>query len=236
MPNQTLERVFEVASRITDPISASAFAVAFLGIALFAIVKSKNKPITWLIVSGLIVVGITPLITSTLITSRGVYRIRVIVLGSDNQPLHDAEISASVGGEKKRTDNGWEIDIPPQAKPADGKITIYAKAPNAFLAGAATLTLERDYYPSVEVRLTKPAPVTVQGEVLDREQKAVAGADVSLPDCSQSTKTDAHGLFTLESCVSQGQMVKIRVEKGRLTASVTVPAGDTAEIVLRKDF
>jgi hypothetical protein len=218
-----------------NPITASAFAGVFLGVALYLVVRSKNKPIVWLLAAGLIVVGVAPLVASTFLASRGIYHVRVIVLGVDNQPVNDAEINTSAGGEKKRTANGWEIDIPPQSKPVDGKVTVYAKAPNAFLAGEATFTLERDYFPTVEIRLAKSPSVTIHGDVLDDNQKAVADADVTLPDCSQSTKTDVHGLFALDSCVAKGQMVKIRAEKGKLSAPITVPAGDTVEIVVRKD-
>jgi hypothetical protein len=63
----------------------------------------------------------------------------------------------------------------------------------------------------------------------------MADADVMLPGCSKFTKTDAHGLFSIDSCVAQGQMVTIRAEKGGHSASITVPAGDSAEVVLRND-
>jgi hypothetical protein len=230
-----LEKALEIASHITNPITAAAFTVAFLGIALYLVVKSQNKPIGWLLAAGLIVVGIAPLVAYTILASRGIYHVRAIVLGPDGQPFSEAEVNASVGAEKKKADNGWEFDIPPQAKPADGKITIYAKAPNSFLVGSSSLTLEKDYFPSVEIHLTKIASVTIHGQVLDDKQRAVAGAGVILPGCSKSTNTDEHGLFSIDSCVAQGQMVTIRAEKDGQSASITVPAGDTAEVVLRRD-
>ena len=230
-----LEKILEIASRITNPITASAFALAFLGVALYTVLKSKNKRIAWLLAAGLIVVGIAPLVASTYLGSRGIYHLRVVVLGPDNQPVSEAEIKTSAGGETKRTESGWEIDIAPQAKPADGKVTVYAKVPNAFLSGETTLTLEKDYYQTISIHLRKPPSVTIHGEVLDENKRAVADADVMLPGCSQSTKTDVHGLFALDSCVAHGQMVKIRAEKGTLSASITVPADNTVEIVLRKD-
>lgn len=229
-----LEKVLEIASRITNPIAASVFAAAFLGIALYLIIKSKNRPIAWMVAAGLLIIGLAPLAASTFLASRGIYHVRVVVLGTDNQPISDAELNASVGAEKKKTESGWEFDIPPQTTPADGKVTFFAKAPNAFLTGSTTITLEKDYFPSTEIHLGKAPSVTVRGEVLDETQKAIADADVILPDCAQFTRTDAHGLFSLDSCVAKGQMLRIRAEKADLTASVTVPAGDTVEIVIRK--
>jgi len=231
-----LERALQLASHITNPITASAFAVAILGSVLYLVVKAKSKPVVWLLATGLIVVGLAPLASYTFLASRGIYRISVIVLGPDNQPVTNADLSTSVGVATMKTASGWEIEIPPQTKPAGGKVIIYARSTNAFLTGWSALTLEKEYYPSVEIHLTKPRTVTIRGQVLDENQRAVSDADVSLPDCSQSTTTDSNGLFALDSCAFQGQMVKIRAEKGKLSDSITVPAGDTVEVVLRKDL
>ena len=230
-----LEKALEIASRITNMTTASVWAVTFLGIALCLVIKLKNKSIAWLLAAGMIVLGIAPLAARTFLASRGIYHLRAVVLGLDNQPVDESELRASVGGEKKKTGDGWEIDIPPQVKPSDGKVTVYAEVPNAFLTGETTLMLEEDYYPTVKIQLAKAPSVTIHGEVLDKNQKSVAGADVSLPDCTQFTKTDEHGMFALNSCVAKGQMVRIHAEKGKLSSTITEPAGDTAEIVLRRD-
>ena len=229
-----LPSVLQIASHITNPITASVFVAAFLGVALYVVVKSKNKQIAWQIAVGLVVVGITPLFAQTILAWRGIYHVTVLVLDSDNQPVVGAEVTTS-RGEIKKTGNGWEIDIPPQIRPADGKLTIYAKLPNAFLAGSSTVTLERDYYPSLEIKLSKLVPVTIHGQVLDENQKAIAGADVTLPECSKSTTTDLHGMFVLESCVADGQLVRIHAEKGKSAETITVPARDSVELVLRRD-
>jgi hypothetical protein len=182
------------------------------------------------------VVGIAPLAAWTYLATRGIYRVAVSVLNVGGQPVkNDLEVSSSVGGEKKMTEYGWEIDIPVQAKPIDGKVTIRAEVPSAFLAGASNVTLDKDYYPYAVIHLAKEPSVTIRGDVVDEHQRAVSGANVALPECSQSTQTDAQGLFALNSCVAEGQMVKIRAEKGRLSVSVTVIAGQTAELMLRNE-
>lgn len=231
------EKVLEIAGRITNPITASAFAVAFLGLALYRVVKLKNRPIGWLLTAGVIVVGFAPGIAATYLAARGVYRIRIVVLGSDNQPINEQSVavSASSGGEMKRTEGGWEIDIPPQARPADGRVTIYAKYTSAFLQGSSELTLKSDYFPTAEIHMGPAPSVAIRGEVMDERQRAVANADVILPTCSQATEADAHGLFHFDSCVAAGQMVTIRAQRGDLSGSATVPAGDGVQIVLSKD-
>jgi hypothetical protein len=227
------ETMLEIASRITNPITASVFAAALLGGALYVAAKSKNKPVAWLLAAGLIVLGIAPVTATTLLAMRGVYHIRLVVIGPDNQPLKkNVEINFPSGGEKKETESGWEIDIPPQSKPGDGKVTIYANYPESFLVGSSTISLDRNYFPSMVIKLEPPPSVTIRGEVIDGRQKGIADADVILPKCSQATKTDTNGLFSFKSCVAQGQIVTIRAEKGKLSSSVTVPANDSVQIVL----
>ena len=232
-----LEKILEIASRITNPVTASVFAAALLGYALYLVVRSRNKPIAWLLAAGLIVIGIAPLIATTYLAARGIYRIEIAVLGKDNQPMKDegVEVSSSSGGEKKRTDNGWEIEIPPQTKPAGGVVTVYAKDADAFLQGSAQLALKSDYFPSIAIHMTSAPSITIRGEVIDVKQRAVADADVTLTQCSQSTKSDAHGLFHFDSCVADRQMVTIRAKKGDLSGSETVPASDGVQIVLGRD-
>ncbi len=227
-----LEKALEFASRITDPITLTAFMAVFLGTSLVMVVKMKNRPVKWLLVPVLSLTGLAPLAARTYLASRGIFRIAVVVLNDDNLPMkNDVEVS-SAAGEKKITDAGWEFDIPVQARPTDGRVTIYAKAPSAFLAGQTTVILNNDYYPFAQIRLAKVHSVTIRGEVIDEKQRTVADAEVMLPDCSQSTRTDSNGLFALNSCVAEGQMVRIRSQKSDRSASMTVIAGQTVELLL----
>ena len=232
-----LEKILQIASHITHPVTAAAFATAFIGWALWVVVKDKDNPIKWLLASGLILIGVigfVPVVASTVLAYRGVYRIRVTVLSPDHQPAADADVKATAG-EKNKTNSGWEFVIYPQTKPADSKVTIYASVSDSYLAGESTVALDKDYYPSTEIHLQKLPSVTIHGEVIDENQKGIAGASVLLPECSQSTKTDQNGLFSLPSCIAQGQRTSLRAEKGNLAASIQVIAGQTAQIVLRKN-
>jgi hypothetical protein len=99
-------------SQIIDMAAQANVLVAFsLRLALHA-----KKPSRWLLAVGLFAlgaIGLAPLVSSTYLQARGVYRIRVVVLGLDELPVEDARVISSSGGEPKRVASGWEFDIPP---------------------------------------------------------------------------------------------------------------------------
>jgi uncharacterized membrane protein len=227
-----LQSALELASKITNPVTLVAFVVAFLGVALFAVVKMKNKPIAYVLAAGLILIALTPIVAHAWLSSRGIYQVSVLVEDANHQLVQDAQISGP-RGEKKQTASGWEVDIPPQEKSEDGNVTIYATSKDGFQAGSSTIKLDKDYFPNVEITLADLPAVMIHGQVLDQHSKGVAGADVMLPDCSVSTKSDEHGLFEIKSCLAKGKMLAVRAEKGKLSGSLMVPAGDTVQLVLR---
>lgn len=87
-----------------------------------------------------------------------IYRVRVTVLDPQQVPVSDAEIQASVSGERKKVDGGWEFDIPAASKPADGKLTVYASKQAASLYGEEGLVLDKDPNPTLKIQLRKDAP------------------------------------------------------------------------------
>ena len=87
------------------------------------------------------------------------------MLGLDKQPVDDARVTSSNGGEPKKIEGGWEFDIPPQSRPADGKLTLFASEKNAFLVGNSTLVLDEDYFPAVEIQLEHDTSAIVRGVV-----------------------------------------------------------------------
>ena len=40
------------------------------------------------------------------------YRVRVTVLNPQQQPINDAKVTSSMGGEPKKVEGGWQFDIP----------------------------------------------------------------------------------------------------------------------------
>jgi hypothetical protein len=229
------EKVLELASRITGPYQLAGFVFATLSFAFRPAIKSKRPRFALLLLAIVAtIICVLALGATVYLKSIGIYHIRATVVNPDNQPVGDAEVTATAG-ERKKTDSGWEFEVSPQTKPSDGKVTVYASLPDSFLAGQSTVVLDKVYYPSTEIHLQKLPFVTIRGEVIDENQKGIAAANVVLPECSQSTKTDQNGLFSLPSCVAQGQRTSLRAEKGNLTASIQVIAGQTAQIVLRKN-
>jgi hypothetical protein len=227
------EEALKLASHITHPVTVAAFALVFAAFALAAALRAKKPRLAVLLAIAIVVLGLAPLIASTFLQTRGVYRIRVVVLGLDAQPVRDAEVTAS-GGEIKKADESWELEVPPQTRPADGRLNLFASVKNAFLAGHSTLVLADDYYPTVTVQLAPLPAVTLRGIVKDEFGRSVAGARVSISGYQEIATTNQMGNFELPSHAAEGQMVSVHGEKGDLMVDLSVPAGATAELVMRK--
>ena len=102
------------------------------------------------------------------------------------------------------------------------------------MAGSSTLILGDDYYPTATIQLAPLPEVTLRGRVLDEYGRSVAGAHVSISGYQDSATTNEMGNFELPAHAAAGQMVTIHGEKGGMVADITVPAGDSVELVLRK--
>jgi hypothetical protein len=228
------EKALEIASHITHPVTVAAFA-AVLAAYLFSIaVKKRQSRITWLLAAVVLILGVAPLLSSTYLQSRGLYRVRVVVLGTDKLPDNDTHVISSNGGEPKKVEGGWEFDIPPQSRPADGKLKLFASEQNAFLAGSSTLVLDKDYFPTVEIQLERDTSATVRGDVIDEHRRPVAGAHVWIPGYSDDAVTDERGNFVLPAHAADGQIVRLRAQKDQATADISTPAGASAELMLKR--
>ena len=228
------EKALELASRITHPYSVAVFALVFAAMALLVALKAKKPRIAWLLAAALLVLGISPLVASTFLASRGIYHVRVVVLGTDGQPVSQADLSSSAGGELKQASGNWEFDLPPQARPSSRQITFYASVKNAYLAGNTSLALKEDYFPTVTVQLLRLPPVIIRGTVVDENGKSVAGASVAVSGYSDIATTNQMGNFSLPAHHAEGQFVSIRAEKGDRVAEILAIAGKDAQLVLRK--
>jgi tetratricopeptide (TPR) repeat protein len=171
------------------------------------------------------VLGIGPLVASTILKLRDIYQVRVTVLGPDKSPVENANVTASVGGEGKKVEGGREFAIPSQIRPADGRVVFRAAVNNAFLTGASVVTLDADYYPTTTIQLAADSSAMVRGIVVDERDKPVDGATVSVTGYTASVTTDKNGNFELPAHAADGQMVQVRAQKGQLTGSTSGPAG-----------
>jgi hypothetical protein len=229
------EQALKIASHITHPVTIAAFALVFASSAFALALRAKEPRIAWALAAGIIVLGLAPLAAFTFLQAQGIYRVRVAVLGPDRSPVDDAQVISSNGGEPKKVEGGWEFDIPPQSRPADGKLKLFASEKNAFLAGSSTLVLDKDYFPTVEIQLERDTSATVRGNVIDEHRRSVAGARVSIPGYPDVTTTDEMGNFVLPAHAADGQIVRLRAQKDELTADISVPAGNTpVELMLKR--
>ena len=195
-------------------------------------IKKGRSHIKWLLVVVVLILGLAPLVSSTYLRSRGLYIVRVFVLGVDKQPVDDALVTSSNGGEAKKIQGGWEFDIPPQSRPADSKLKLFASEKNAFLAGNSTVVLDKDYFPAVEIQLERNTSSVVRGVVIDEHRRSVVGAHVSIPGYPDVAVTDEMGNFVLPAHVADGQIVQVRAQKDQLVGTLSVPAGKPVELVL----
>jgi hypothetical protein len=229
------EKALEIATRITHPVPAATFALVVAAYLFSIAIKKKQHRVVWLLAAAILLVGLAPLLSSTYLQSRGLYRVRVVVLGLDKQPVDDAHVISSNGGELKKVEGEWEFDIPPQSRPADGKLKLFASVGSAFLAGNSTFVLDKDYFPTVEIQLDRDTSATVRGVVIDQHRRSIAGAQVSIPGYSDFALTDQMGNFVLPAHAADGQIVQVRAQKDQLVGSMSVPAGkEVVELVLSR--
>lgn len=233
------EEALKIASHITHPVTVVAIALVFAAFALGVALRAKNsrilRPVWIVLAAGIIVLGLAPLIASAFLQSRGVYRVRVVVLKPDQSLGDDAQVRSSTGGELKMVEGGWELDIPPQTRPADGKVVLFASLEDEFLKGNGTLVLGQDYYPTVTIQLVADTSAVVRGIVVDENLVAIAGATVSIAGYSDEAVSDRMGNFALPAHAAKGQMVEIRAQKGRLVGRLSAPAGKVVEVILSRE-
>jgi hypothetical protein len=227
-------KALELASQIRHPVTAAAFTTVLLVFALY--LWSRKRKLSWQVLAVFCLVGFigwSPLAASVLVQFRGMYRVHVDVLRPDGTPVDGAEITSTVGGELKKVGTAWELDISPQTRPIDGKLVILASAKSEFLTGQTSLTLGEDYYPSVVIQLVAHTSAMVRGVVVNRRGRSVPGVRVSVVGFQESVLTDQGGNFALPAHGDEGQVVRIRAEKGLLHDDETVPAGSGIELVIK---
>jgi hypothetical protein len=145
--------------------------------------------------------------------SIAIYRVRVSVLDSEQTLVEEAEVRPLPGGEVKKVAGGWEIDIPAVNKPADGTLKIYVAKPSAFLKGEASLRLDKDPNPTVEIHLRRDTTAHVKGKVIDSSSQALVGAWVNVVGFERErVKTGSGGEFDLPAHAAEGQSVRLHAE------------------------
>ena len=223
----------ELASHIRHPVTVTAYALVLACFCFWLVHRAKKPRLAWLLASALVVLGLAPLIASTFLQTRGVYRVRVVVKSHDQQLVRDAVVTSSAGGEVKSADGSWEVEVPPQILPANHKVTLYASRRQPYESGNSIVELGDDFYPTVEITLHwSPAPI--RGTVRDESGRPVANARISVSGYHDAVTSDEAGNFELSAHSPEGKPVSIHAEKGDLMASRTVLAGSSIDLVLRR--
>jgi hypothetical protein len=216
----------KIASQIKHPFALAALSLVLSAFIFYGIkgIRANRWP-AFLLAAMIGFTGCVPAIVRSVAEFRGVYHLRVIVLGSDRLPATNAHVTLSVGGEAKQISGGWEFDIPPQTKPADGLVSIYASIDSEFLTGSATAKLGDSYYPVIAIQLAADTSAKLQGIVIDRHRHAVPGARVSIVGRDEAVTTNEIGAFTLDAHAAVGQVVRVRAEKGLAVQEISAVAG-----------
>ena len=235
MEEQALALALKIAGHIGHPVMVAAFA-SVIAAFVFALLLRAKRPVTACVAAtGIIVLGIPPFAASAFLQSRSVYHVQVVVVRPDQSPVDIAQVKSSNGGELKMVAGGWELEVPPQTRPADGKLTLSASVKDEFLKGESTLVLAQDYYPTATVQLVAETSAMVHGVVVDEDLRAIAGAKVSIAGYSDVAITNQKGNFVLPAHAGKGQMVELRAQKDQLTGSLSAPAGKAVEVIISRE-
>jgi hypothetical protein len=229
------EQALKIASHIGHPVTVAAFALVIAASVFGLVLRAKRPLMAWIVAAGIIVLGVAPFAASAFLQSRGVYRVQVVVVGPDQSPVEIAQVKSSNGGELKMVEGGWELDIPPQTRPVDGKVTLFASVKDEFQKGRSTLVLAQDYYPTATIQLVADTSAMVRGVVVDEDLRAVAGATVSIAGYSDVAVTDRKGNFVLPAHAGKGQRVEVRAQKDQLTGRLSAPAGKVVEVIISRE-
>jgi hypothetical protein len=229
------DQALKIASHVPHPLWVAAFALVIAAVVFVLLVRSKQLFLALVAGVGIIILGLSPLVASTVVRSRGVYRVNVVVLRPDQSLADIAQVKSSNSGVLKMVSGGWELDIPPQARPADGNVTLFASVKDEFLNGKSTLVLAQDYYPTATIQLLAETSAKLRGVVVYESLVAVAGATVSIEGYPDTAVTDKMGNFVLPAHAGNGQMVEVRARKGQLVGHLSAPAGKVAEVIISRE-
>jgi hypothetical protein len=201
-----------------------------------------SNSFVWPLVGAICFLGAFPILTNTYLETLKIrggefYRIRVIVLDPQGNPIQGATLRTTASNETTATSQDTAVvTIAKALRPADGKVTIFADLDSAFLHGRSDAQLGEDLNPSVTISLKPARDATVTGLVQDDAGRAIPGAAVSVVG-GESADSSPTGSFTLKTNAAVGQIVRLHTEKrGYAATDQDHPAGrEPVTIVLRAE-
>ena len=225
----------KAAGSVSSAWSLSAFAIAAILALLTAKSTGRWQTSRWIGVIAIALLGLVPIVGSQYVqhrrnesTAQQVYRIHVSIYGPKGQPIDQARVWSSVGGEPKQVSGGWQIDVPASVIPHDRRVRISSSVEPAFLTGHSNISLAGDYNPSVMITLAQDTSAEVGGIIVDANHRSIAGVRVSVVGFStEAVTTDTSGGFRLQAHAADNQQVEIHAEKlGYDSVDVFQLAGD----------
>ena len=229
------EQGLKLASHVPHPEIVALIALALAAIAFALLIRAKKPFVASILAIALIVLGTAPWFASHSLRSDGVYHVQVVLVRPDQTLADIAQVKSSNNGELKMVAGGWELDVPQQSRPVDGKLTFSAAVKDEFLKGTSTLVLANDYYPTATIQLVADTSAMVRGVVVTEDLTAVAGATVSIEGYPDVVVTDRLGNFVLPGHAGKGQTVEIMARKGQVTGHLSAPAGKVVEVILGRE-
>lgn len=142
------------------------------------------------------------------------HRLRIAVVEADGEPVAPsaATVAISIGGEVKQTSSGWEVDVAEASLPADRRLVVRGEHDGRRGSAEVEVPPKASVIP-VTVQLDPPLEAVAHGLVVDAENRAVAGARVSLVGRQGSAAvTGPDGAFTLPAGAPAGEEVRLRIE------------------------
>jgi hypothetical protein len=123
-------KALEIASKIHDPIAAAVFMGVF-AVLLAISLRNKRPAVVITLPVVIFALGFSPIAASMILKLQGVYHVQIVVLDVSGQPTGDAEIRGSFGILPKHEPSNWEVDIAPQVRQNDGKVTFLRRSRTA---------------------------------------------------------------------------------------------------------
>ncbi len=159
------------------------------------------------------------------------YRVRVIVLNPEGDPVKGAVLRTSVSADIMTGEGVAVVSFQKDLIPADGRLTIFADVVPDSLHGRADLWLASDFSPAVTIVLGRALNATITGLVEDEKGQGVEGVRVSVLG-GEADWTNTTGIFSLKTDAAIGQAVRIRAEKPGYAAVDMLARASTGPLTL----